>query len=256
MSERWRPVNGYEGHYEVSDTGLVRSVWTPVPRLLRPRYSTLLRRNTVTLSLRSRRKTRTVARLVAETFLAAPAKGQRLRHRNGDLRDDRAENLYWDDKAATPPPPPPPPPPPDSPDPSGPSDPPTPGGDTPEDKEIIMPALPTPGSASIFDVVRSRNAETVRSFLYVLVPVVLVALQVDHADLWIGLALAALAPALAAIKSVDSFRTWFYGVLAAGQSVLLGLNLFTEAQITPWIAVTGAVVGGAVAASNVHAVTE
>lgn len=101
---------------------------------------------------------------------------------------------------------------------------------------------------SIFSV---RSWEQLRAFLYVLVPVVLLALQVSHAELWSGLVLAVLAPALSAVNTVSGFRTWFYSVLAAGQAVLLGLNVFTEAQISPWISVVGAVVGGAVAAPRV-----
>jgi hypothetical protein len=104
---------------------------------------------------------------------------------------------------------------------------------------------------SIFDV---RDWATARAFAYVLVPVVLTALVSSHTDLWVGLALAVLAPALASVNTVDGFRTWFYRVLAAGQAVLLGFNVFTDAQLSPWIAVIGAVVGGGVAVSNLRAV--
>lgn len=103
---------------------------------------------------------------------------------------------------------------------------------------------------SVFSV---RSWDQARAFAYVIVPVLVVALGVAHADLWVGLALAVLAPALASVKSVDGFRTWFYRVLAAAQAVLLGLDVFTEAQISLWIPVIGAVIGGGVAASNVYA---
>jgi len=103
---------------------------------------------------------------------------------------------------------------------------------------------------SVFDV---RDWATLRAFLYVLVPVVLAACVTTHTDLWVGLALAVLAPALSSVNTVDGFRTWFYRVLAAGQAVLLGLNVFTEAQLSPWISVVGAVVGGGVAVNNLRA---
>lgn len=112
-----------------------------------------------------------------------------------------------------------------------------------QSKGIIM------SDTSIFSV---RSWDQARAFGYVLVPVLLLALGVSHADLWTGLAVAVLAPALASVKSVDGFRTWFYRVLAAGQAVLLGLDVFTDAQISVWIPVIGAVVGGAVSAANVH----
>jgi hypothetical protein len=105
---------------------------------------------------------------------------------------------------------------------------------------------------SIFDVVKLRDFNTARAFLYVLAPTLIAALQVSHTDLWVGLALAVLAPTLSAINTVDGFRTWFYSVLAAGQAVLLGLDVFTEAQISPWVSVIGALVGGTVATSHLH----
>lgn len=105
-------------------------------------------------------------------------------------------------------------------------------------------------SPTIFDVITLRNWNAVRSFLYVLVPVVLAALNVSHNELWIGLVLAVLAPTISAINTASGFRTWFYGVLAAGQALLLGLNLLTDAQISPWIPVVGAVIGGTMA--NTH----
>lgn len=105
---------------------------------------------------------------------------------------------------------------------------------------------------SLFDVIRLRNFESLRAFLYVLAPTVLVATGVAHSDLWIGLVLAVLAPALSAINSVDRFRTWFYGVLTAAQALLLGLHVLTDAQLTPWLSVIGAVVGGGLAASHVR----
>ncbi|QDH91872.1 hypothetical protein SEA_PHRAPPUCCINO_197 [Mycobacterium phage Phrappuccino] len=111
------------------------------------------------------------------------------------------------------------------------------------------------GDISVFDVIKLRDFETIRAFLYVVVPVVLTALSVNHADLWIGLALAVLAPALSAANSVAGFRTWFYGVLAAGQAVLLGLNLFTDVQVSVWVSVIGAVIGGGVATSRLTTTT-
>ncbi|OBY33437.1 hypothetical protein [Mycolicibacter kumamotonensis] len=104
----------------------------------------------------------------------------------------------------------------------------------------------------IFDVIRLRDLNSLRAFLYTLTPVVLLALGVSNSQLWIGAALAVLSPSLAAINSVNGFRTWFYGVLAAVQALLVGLHVFTDAQLSPWIAVITAVVGGAVATSHVR----
>lgn len=105
---------------------------------------------------------------------------------------------------------------------------------------------------SIFDVIRLRDFNSLRAFLYVLVPALIVALGVANAELWVGLAAAVLSPLLASANTVDGFRKWFYNALAAGQALVLGLNVLTEAQVSVWIPVIGAVVGGAVAASHVN----
>ena len=102
---------------------------------------------------------------------------------------------------------------------------------------------------SIFTV---RSWEQLRALLYVVTPLVISATVPTHTHEWVGLALAVLAPSLAAIKSVNGFRTWFYGVLAAVQSLLVSLNIVTEAQISPWLMVIGALIGGSVAASHVR----
>lgn len=103
---------------------------------------------------------------------------------------------------------------------------------------------------SVFSV---KSWPQLRAFLYVVAPLVIAATVPTHTVEWVGLAVAVLAPALAAVNSVDGFRTWFYGVLTAGQTVLLGFNVLTDQQVTPWLSVVTAVVGGGVAAANVHA---
>lgn len=106
---------------------------------------------------------------------------------------------------------------------------------------------------SLFDVVRLRDWNTLRAFLYVLVPVVVTALGVSNSPLWIGLVLAVLAPTLSMFNTESGFRTWFYGVLAAGQTLVLGLDLLTDVQVSLWLPVIGAIVGGGVATGNLAA---
>jgi len=59
---------------------------------------------------------------------------------------------------------------------------------------------------SIFSV---RSLEQFRAFLYVVTPLVIAATVGTNTDVWIGLATAVLAPALATANSVDGFRRWF-----------------------------------------------
>jgi hypothetical protein len=94
----WRPVRGYESLYEVSSTGLVRSLDRITPhghrwrgRVLRP-------------ALRSRylyvvfgtKESRSVHRMVAEAFISAPPSARHVvNHKNGNKLDNAAENLEW-----------------------------------------------------------------------------------------------------------------------------------------------------------------
>lgn len=93
-TEIWCPVVGYEGHYEVSDLGRVRSVKHGT-RMLRP--STAGRGYlAVHLSLSGRVRTCYVHHLVAEAFIGPRPDGLEICHGNGDIRDARAENLRYD----------------------------------------------------------------------------------------------------------------------------------------------------------------
>lgn len=107
-------------------------------------------------------------------------------------------------------------------------------------------------TVNIFDVVKNRSWEQLRALLYVVAPLVIYATIDDRPELWAGLVLAVLS-GLAAWKSVTEFRTWFQTVLAALQLVLTGFGWVTEQQFTTWAQIALAVLGGSVAAANVHA---
>ncbi|WP_133066908.1 phage holin [Mycolicibacterium sphagni] len=106
---------------------------------------------------------------------------------------------------------------------------------------------------SIFDVIKNRSWEQARALLYIVVPLVIFATVHTNATLWVGLALSVLAPTLASWKSVTGFRTAFQGVIAALQLLLVGLHLITDLTFTTWAQIVVAVIGGGVAAANVHA---
>lgn len=105
--ERWLPVVGWEGYYEVSDHGNVRSVDRTivtslgVVRRLRgvPLIATPGRdgRRTVKLSLRCAPITKVVHQLVLLAFLGPrPDPTMQGCHENGDHADDHLTNLRWD----------------------------------------------------------------------------------------------------------------------------------------------------------------
>lgn len=92
--ESWRPVLGFEGAYEVSDAGYVRSIKRE-PIILAPRYD---RVGYIKAALFKGGKyyPRLVHRLVAEAFLGpAPSERHEINHIDGDKTNNRVGNLEW-----------------------------------------------------------------------------------------------------------------------------------------------------------------
>jgi len=108
MIETWKPVVGYEGLYEVSDGGAVRSldrVSVAAGQRLRGRPIRTVRAGRGYLQVglwdsSGRRKNRYVHRVVLEAFAGAPSPGHEACHNNGDRQDNRLENLRWDSRSA------------------------------------------------------------------------------------------------------------------------------------------------------------
>lgn len=97
--ERWLPVVGYEGIYEVSDMGRVRSLmargkWS-AGRVLRFRNDKF---GYLKVGLTKDRVQRFffVHRLVATAFFGSPTTDRpHINHKNGTKTDNRLENLEW-----------------------------------------------------------------------------------------------------------------------------------------------------------------
>lgn len=110
--ERWLPVTSFEGCYEVSDLGRVRScdrvtrcvnsgrqrTQTFRGRLLAPTFDKC-GYPSVNLCRDGRSRRNSVHRLVCEAFHGAAPFGHEVAHRNGVRSDCRAENLKWATKA-------------------------------------------------------------------------------------------------------------------------------------------------------------
>jgi hypothetical protein len=105
-AEEWRAIPGFEGRYEVSDHGRVRSLdreahftysdGTPSWRrakgqLLRPGLT-----SAKYLSVMLGRKTHLVHRIVALTFIGPCPKGKEVCHNDGNRTNNRAINLRYD----------------------------------------------------------------------------------------------------------------------------------------------------------------
>lgn len=103
-TEEWRPVVGYEGLYEVSSFGRVRSLRRPPGRPGNP-GGKILRlipmghhghyRLAVGLSRDGKRKCGPVHRLVAAAFLGPCPEGLQVRHGPGGAYDNRPANLSY-----------------------------------------------------------------------------------------------------------------------------------------------------------------
>ena len=105
--ERWNPIPDYEGYYEASTLGRIRSVERYIPhprnksmRLVRP--SRILKSEldksgypVVTLSKEAKTRTFKVHRLVAKTYIPNPDNLPHIDHINAVRYDNRPENLRW-----------------------------------------------------------------------------------------------------------------------------------------------------------------
>lgn len=83
MAERWLPVVRYEGVYEVSDLGRVRSYARGAPRILK-QWAYPTGHRYVGLQGDGRRRNRTVHSLLMEAFVGPRPPGHEVRHRDGD----------------------------------------------------------------------------------------------------------------------------------------------------------------------------
>lgn len=104
--ERWAPVHEYDGLYEVSDRGRVRSLDRTITDAngIRRTYKGVLRkpwrdsdgRRRVVLSSGGRIQTCAIAPLVLRAFIGPPPVGYVACHTDGDASNDAVANLRWD----------------------------------------------------------------------------------------------------------------------------------------------------------------
>lgn len=103
-NELWKPIKGFEGFYEVSNKGRVRSVERRDARgqLRKSKIMSVKKiQNTkkVTFFRDGKSKTFTLKKLVAGAFLEAPKADEKLVYVDGNPDNICAENLKWQKKA-------------------------------------------------------------------------------------------------------------------------------------------------------------
>ena len=109
--EEWRPVVGYEGFYEVSNLGRVRSLDRVIDhgrngstnlrgRILSASVPDKKHYSSVGLSAGGAYRHAMVHTLVATAFIGPRPIGMECCHNDGDKNNNRADNLRWDTPSA------------------------------------------------------------------------------------------------------------------------------------------------------------
>lgn len=95
MTTIWKDIKGYEGQYQVSNTGLVKSLQQKSERILKTGLDKGYERLTLTSNGVQSRKA--VHRLVAMAFVEneRPTEFNTINHIDGDTTNNNADNLEW-----------------------------------------------------------------------------------------------------------------------------------------------------------------
>lgn len=103
MKEIWKPIKGFEGSYEVSNLGRVKSLCRitkhPHSGFITVRERILkqgIRRGYMIVTLfKNKKTTKSVHRLVAQAFIPNPENKSEINHKNCKTEDNRIDNLEW-----------------------------------------------------------------------------------------------------------------------------------------------------------------
>lgn len=106
MNEKWNPIKGYEGAYEISNTGLVRSLdrqhedsrgrtYNLRGKVISPSTGKFGHKRVVLYEPGRKAETHQIHSLVLVHFVGPRPEGKICRHLNGDPSDNKVNNLVW-----------------------------------------------------------------------------------------------------------------------------------------------------------------
>ena len=94
-NENWKAIAGYEGLYEVSDLGRVKSLWNGKEKILKPQKNSRGGYLHVDLYKDGKKKTLKVHRLAAEAFIQNPSNLETVTHKDEVKTNNTVDNLEW-----------------------------------------------------------------------------------------------------------------------------------------------------------------
>ena len=98
MSEKWTPAVGYEGIYEASDAGRIRSARTMTNTFQGKILSSVPNSRDyqqVSLYKNGTKKSIRVHRIIMESFIGPRPDGKQINHIDGDRKNNRLDNLEY-----------------------------------------------------------------------------------------------------------------------------------------------------------------
>lgn len=99
----WKDIEGFEGSYQVSNTGLIKSLKGKSERIMKPRRKKIIKKDGSTefgyeelvLSNGDVRTSKLVHRLVAQAFIPNPQNKPEVNHIDEDKGNNNISNLEW-----------------------------------------------------------------------------------------------------------------------------------------------------------------
>lgn len=94
--EVWKDVKGYEGHYQVSNLGRIKSFKRKEPRIFSRKLGAERRHLVISLLKNGLKLQKLIHRIVLETFIGPCPENMEACHNDGNPLNNKLNNLRWD----------------------------------------------------------------------------------------------------------------------------------------------------------------